>query len=147
MRSVILAAALALASCDAPQPDPRVEVHEAWVRLPPVSGRPAAAYFTLESNNDPTKLVSVSSPKVERIELHGTATEGGIARMRPVEDLVFPSNLKLEFAPGERHAMLFGVDPALKPGDSIPLTFTFEPAPSVTVQARVRAFGEGHGAH
>lgn len=138
---------LALASCEARPAEPRVTVEEAWVQLPVVSGRPGSAYFTLTTNNDPTKLVAVSSPRIERIELHETRMEGQTMRMGPLADPVFPDDRRLRFVPGGKHAMLFGIDPSLKAGDRIPLTFTFDPAPPVTTQAEVRAFGVDHGSH
>ena len=124
-------------------------VSNAWVQLPVVKGRPGAAYFTLASNNDPTKLVRVTSPRIERIELHGTVTEGGLSRMKalPPDALVFPDGLEMSFAPAGRHAMLLGIDPALKPGDRVTLTFFLEPMGPVSAQAEVRAWGESHGAH
>ncbi len=33
--------------------------------------------------------------------------------------------MKVEFAPGGKHAMLFDVDPAITPGTEIPMLFTF----------------------
>jgi periplasmic copper chaperone A len=138
---------LALAGCGGAPPEPRVAVEEAWVQLPAVAGRPCAAYFTLQSNQSPTRLVGVSSPKIERIELHDSRMEGAVMHMGPLEDRNFPPGGALEFAPGGKHAMLFGLDPTVKAGERIPLTFTFEPAPPVTVEAEVRAFGEGHGGH
>jgi hypothetical protein len=139
-------ALLATAGCDRAPPQPRVEVEGAYVQLPAVPGRPGAAYFTLKSNNDPTKLVSVTSPKIWRIEFHTMAQEGGISRMRPLQDTTFQEK-KLTFAPGGNHAMLFDIDRTLKAGDKVPLTFTFDPAPPVTVEAEVRAFGGGHAGH
>ncbi len=58
----------------------------------------------------------------------------------------FPPGGQMKFEPGGRHAMLFDIDPAVRAGDKIPLTFTFEPAPPVTVEAEVRAAG-GHAGH
>ena len=43
--------------------------------------------------------------------------------------------------------MLFGVDHALKVGDRISLTFTFEGAAAVTVEAEVRGPGQAHADH
>ena len=145
MRLLLLAAALCLAACDRAPPEPRVEVGGAVVQLPAVAGRPGAAYFTLRTNNDPTRLVSVSSPKVERIELHDMRMDGDVMRMGPATDLTFSDELKFE--QGGKHAMLFGIDPALKAGDKVTLTFTFDPVPPVTVEAEVRAFGGGHADH
>lgn len=144
---VLAAAATMMAACDYRQAEPKVTVEGAWVQLPVVSDRPGAAYFTLRTNNDPTKLVAVSSPRIDRIELHGTMMEGNIARMGPLADTVFDPGEAMIFAPGGNHAMLFGLDPALKSGDKIALTFTVEPMDPVTIEAEVRAFGAGHGGH
>jgi copper(I)-binding protein len=43
--------------------------------------------------------------------------------------------------------MLFGIDPALKVGDRVPLTLTFERAPAVTVDAEVLGPGGGGAEH
>lgn len=151
MRLLHLAAAgllLASTGCKYQPPEPKVEAQDVRVQLPVVPGRPGAAYFTLKTNNDPTKLVSVTSPRIERIELHETSSEGGISRMRPARDLVFDPSKPLAFEPGGKHAMLFGVDAALKAGDKVALTLNFEPAPSLTVEAEVKAFGSaGHEGH
>ncbi len=138
---------LALAGCGGAGSEPRVVVEDAWVQLPAVQGRPGAGYFTLQSGHDQTRLIGVSSPKAQRIELHDSRMEGDVMRMGPLEDRDFPSSGTLEFAPGGKHAMLFGLDPMVKAGERIPLTFTFEPLPPVTVEAEVRAFGESHGGH
>jgi copper(I)-binding protein len=135
-----------LAACNTRPEEPRVKVEGAVVHLPAVKGRPGAAYFTLRTNNDPTKLVSVASPNIERVELHDSVTTNGVSRMQRVEALSFGKALELE--PGGRHAMLFGLDVKLKPGATIPLTFTFEPAPPVSVEAKVVGPGGGsHAAH
>jgi periplasmic copper chaperone A len=148
MRFILgMALLLALAGCGGARPEPRVIVDEAWVQLPAVPGRPGAAYFTLQSNHDQTRLVSISSPRVQRIELHDSRMEGDVMRMGPLEDRNFPPSGTLEFAPGGKHAMLFGLDPTVRAGERIPLTFTFEPLPPVTVEAEVRAFGASHGGH
>jgi len=130
-----------LSGCDRTIPDPRVEVEQATVILPVVPGRPGSAYFTLRTNNDPTKLVSVTIPDVARIALHRSVTEGGIARMAPLDGVTFDDEGRLRFAPGGSHAMLFGISPKVKAGDAIRLIFTFDPAPAVTAEAEVRAFG------
>ncbi len=147
MRFILATFALfALSGCDRRPADPKVEVTDAVVMLPVLPGRPGAAYFTLRSNNDPTKIVSVTSPRIERIELHETREENGVSKMAPIRDPVFPAGGVMEFKAGGRHAMLFGIDSSLKAGDRIPLTFTFEPVPAVTVEAEVRAAGS-HAGH
>jgi copper(I)-binding protein len=133
---------LLLACCDGNGGEPgpsQVAVEDAVVTLPAVPGRPGAAYFTLESEA-PAALVAVASPRAARIELH----EAG---MRPAARFTLAAGAPLVFAPGGRHAMLFGLDSALRPGDHLALTFTFEGAPPVTAEAEVRAPGDVHAGH
>lgn len=149
MRSAvpILAALLALPACDRAPAEPRVTVEDAVVVLPVLPGRPGAAYFMLRTNNDPTRLTGVVSPRIGRIELHETVTERSVARMRPLSNPTFGPDEPLAFAAGGRHAMLFDIDPAARPGGTIPLTFSFQPAPPVTVEAEVRAAGQADESH
>ena len=140
----ILAIALALASCGRGGGEdggagPRVIVEHASVTLPAVPGRPGAAYYTLESNAG-AALVGIASPRFERAELHD-------AGMRPAARFPISADAPLVFAPGGRHAMLYGLDAALRPGDRIALIFTFEGAPAVTATAEVRAPGDVVGDH
>lgn len=146
MRSAVpfLAALFALPGCDTAPPEPRVTVENAVVVLPVLPGRPGAAYFVLRTNNDPTRLATITSPHIGRIELHETVNENGIARMRPLANATFDPGHPLSFMTGGRHAMLFDIDAAVRPGGTIPLTFSFDPASPVTVQAEVRAAGQGH---
>lgn len=144
----ILALVLALAGCDEGTAKPEATVENPIITLPAVPGRPGAAYFTLRTNNDPTRLAGITSPRIGRIELHETATIGGISRMIPLRDATFDPERPLTFAPGSGHAMLFDLDPGLKVGDRVKLDFTFEPAAAVTVEAEVRAPGDvAHGGH
>ena len=136
-----------LAGCDSPPPEPKVTVEGAVVTLPAVPGRASSAYFRLRTNNDPTRLVSIESPRVGRFELHETVSEGGVSRMRPLQQATFSPDEPLAFEPGARHAMVFDIDPAVRAGDRLPLTFRFDPAPPVTVDAEVRGPGAGHAAH
>ena len=145
--TLLLTAFLATA-CNRAPAEPRVTVADAMVTLPAVPGRPGAGYFTLATNHDPTRLLAISSPKARRIELHKTMGMGGMSRMAPLADAGFRPGHPLTFAPGRRHAMLFDLDPRLRPGGRIRLTFQFDPAPPVTVEAEVRAPGDsGHAGH
>ena len=138
----VLAAAAALAGCDRPPPDGTVRVSDVWVRLPAAKNRPGGAYFRMEAGSEGTRLLGVSSPGVRWIELHETSMTGSRTRMKQRKEIEFPSRGELVFEPGGRHAMLFGIDARVKPGDHIPLTFSFNVAPPVTVDAEVRAAGD-----
>jgi copper(I)-binding protein len=134
----VLAGAMLLAGCDRPPPDGTVRVSQAWVRLPAAKSRPGGAYFRMEAGSEGTRLVGVSSPAVRWIELHETQMTGTTAKMKRHREVEFPSRGELVFEPGGRHAMLFGLSPKVKAGDRIPLTFSFNVAPPVTVEAEVR---------
>lgn len=137
-----LALFAAATACERAPSPPEVQVSEAWVTLPAVAGRPGAAYFRLEASQAPMKLTGVTSPRVERVELHQSGMSGGMMKMTPITDATFPEDGKMEFRPGGAHAMLFGIDPAVRPGDTLTLSFAFEPAPPVIVEAKVLGPGE-----
>lgn len=136
LSTALIPAATALASCGGGAPEaPRVTAEHVVITLPAVAGRPGAAYFRLATNRDGTRLTGMSSPAARRIELH----EAG---MRPAASFAFSPAEPLHFAPGGRHAMLFEVDAALRPGGRVSVTFTFDGAPPVTAEAELRAPGD-----
>ncbi len=147
MRGMIIGALLAcalIAGCDG-RPADGVGIEDARVQLPAVEGRPGAGYFRLETSR-PVRITSVTSPRIRRIELHETRERNGVMQMVKSQNVTFEH--ELSFEPGGRHAMLFGVDPALRPGARVPLVFAFDQAPPVTVEAEVVApGGGGHGGH
>jgi copper(I)-binding protein len=137
-----LAAAAMLTGCDRPPPDGTVRVSDVWVRLPAAKSRPGGAYFQMEAGSEGTRLLGVSSPSVRWVELHETEMKGSTARMKQRKEIEFPSRGELVFEPGGRHAMLFGINAKVRPGDRIPLTFSFNVAPPITIDAEVRAAGD-----
>lgn len=146
MRRMILAGAvlgLTVAGCSSRSGD-GVAVADARVQLPAVEGRPGAAYFELATGR-PVRITSITSPQIRRIELHETRETNGVNRMVKSDNVTFEH--ELSFAPGGRHAMLFGIDPALRPGQRVPLVFAFDQAPPVTVEAEVQPPGGGHAGH
>ncbi|MBS3962351.1 MAG: copper chaperone PCu(A)C [Sandarakinorhabdus sp.] len=123
----------ALAGCGSPH------VMDAWVRMPAVTGRPAGGYFVVHGTEKADALVSVASPRAERIELHSMTRQDGVMRMRAEKSFALPAKGTLTFAPGGSHLMLFGLAADVKPGDRIPLTLGFQSGATVTVQADVRS--------
>lgn len=145
MRWTSLLPLLVLAACQPKAPEaPMIEVENAWVQLSPVPGRPGAAYFTLKANREGAMLRSVGGEAIGRVELHGP----GMRPLKP-EELAFDGR-RLEFEPGGKHAMVYAIDPALKPGGKTTLSFraelleggSFKPLPPVTAQAELRAMGQ-----
>jgi copper(I)-binding protein len=126
MRTVLVMAtgAMLLAGCLKPA---EIEADHAWVRLPAVAGRPAAGYVTLTGGETPARIVNVSADRAIRTEMHESmgGASGAMATMRPLAAVDLPAHGQVAFAPGGKHLMLFGVSPALKPGETTLLTFTF----------------------
>jgi periplasmic copper chaperone A len=136
-------ASIALFACSAAeQQAPAEAVENAWVRLPAVDGRPAAAYFTLNGGEVGDTLLAIDSARVATVELHETTMEGGAMRMRPIMSADVPAGETVTFEPGGRHAMLFGIDPEITPGISLSLNFRFDSGRDVSIDAVTIAAGD-----
>ena len=112
------------------------------IHLPAAPGRPGVGYFELDVRPAQGALVSVTAPRIGRLEMHETMTSGNMTRMWPIERVPIGEAGRLRFAPGGRHLMLFDMDPALRPGDQVELTFNFERGPARIMAATVRAAGD-----
>ncbi len=141
---VLLPLAAMLAACS--QGEPAVTVEDAVVRLPAVRVNPGAAYFTLRANRTPMHILGVSSPQIQRIELHQSEMVGGRMRMGPLADSNFTAEGVKVFEEGGAHAMLFGISPEVRAGGTVRMTFDVDNAPDVTVDVPVQTAG-GMGGH
>ncbi len=142
--AALLPLAALLAACS--PGEPAVTVTDAVVRLPAVAGNPGAAYFTLHANRTPMRILGVTSPQIQRIELHESEMQGGRMRMGPLEDNSFTAEGVKVFEEGGPHAMLFCINPAVRPGGTVRLTFDVDNAPDVTMDVPVETAG-GMGGH
>ncbi len=130
--------AVALTGCQNP---PRVD--DAWVRLPAVPGRPAAAYATVSAGSSARALVGVATPAAGRSELHESmAGHGGMMSMRPLSSMPFGNEGKITLKPGGAHVMLFDVKSDARPGGTVPLTFRFDGWEDITVDAKLVGAGD-----
>ena len=123
-------AALAVAGCSKPQ---QLSVDHAWVRLPAVRAQPGAAYFTVHGGKTDATLIDVSADVAIRSEMHADMAGG----MKRVASVPVPAASTVTFAPGGRHVMLWDVNPSIKPGGTITLTFTFGDGERVLEDAAV----------
>lgn len=138
--AIAFAAAFLLPGCNRAPSAPEVTVKHAWVRLPAAPGVPGAGYFLASANSAGEALVAVSSPGL-RTEMHESMTMNHMSAMRPIASAGFDEG-KLAFAPGGKHLMIFGLDPNLKAGGTLPLSLRFKSAPPVTVEAKLVGAGE-----
>jgi copper(I)-binding protein len=91
-------------------------------------------------------LISVSTEVSREAQVHETMDNmpgmEGMMSMEPVKDgVAIPPGKTVTLKPGGLHIMLMGLNRQLKPGDTVPLTLTFEKAGKVDVTAEVGAPG------
>ncbi|MFS0771745.1 copper chaperone PCu(A)C [Sphingomonas sp. 1P08PE] len=135
---MVIAAAM-LTGC---RDEAELRVDGAWIRLPAVAGRPGVAYFTIHGGPQPATLINVSSGWAVRADMHESMSgAGGTMSMRPIGDVPVPANGTVAFAPGGRHVMVYGINPAVHVGDTMTFTFTFADGRRIRRIARVVAAG------
>ena len=134
-----IAALLALSGCN----DTHIAATPAApvVRLSAVASRPASGYFSLPIDGDRGALLSVTSQQARRIEMHETMNSANMTSMRALDRIPVSNGDELNFSPGGRHLMLYDLDPGIRPGSHIILTFNFERGPARTLDALVEAAG------
>ena len=144
---ILLAAAVALVACDSgghPHAGEGIEISNARIN-PPLPGQTTGvAFMQLNNYGDDDRLLAVTSEASDRIELHTHLNEGGVMKMRRLDNGIdLPHDKPVELKPGSYHIMLFETDAAV--GDEIILTLDFEKADDLTVVAPVVMRGDsGH---
>jgi hypothetical protein len=120
-------------------------ISDAWVRINPAPGRPAAGYFVMTNGAVADALVGAEAPGA-RVELHTMSMDGGVMRMSAIKRLALKPGETVAFKSGGYHLMLFGLKDA---GNSLPVTLVFESGARRTVEAEVRSVmpTKAHGGH
>ncbi|MEM1131571.1 MAG: copper chaperone PCu(A)C [Pseudomonadota bacterium] len=150
MRSILIYPALltlGLAACDQPaeneapaeettEASTELSVTDAEVAFSPVEGRPAAAYFTITGGDTEQSLTSASVEGAERVELHETVEEDGVASMKTIESVTIGAGETVSFERGGKHVMVFGM---AKPEDGVEVDMALNFADGVTVDVKAKA--------
>lgn len=114
-----------------------------WARASAGKANNGAAYLMQIVNNghDVDRLIAVATPAAKTAELHNHIMEDGIMKMRPVKAIEVnpgePSMLK----PGGLHIMMMNLQKPLTPGETFPMTLTFEKAGKIEVPVTVMEVG------
>jgi periplasmic copper chaperone A len=117
-------------------------VTSAWARATPPGANVGAIYITVENRGaTDERIVTFASPAAQSIMAHESVEENSVASMRMLKEPTIPARGKLEMKPGGTHLMLMGLTKPLKPGESLPLTLTFEKAGAATVPVEVMPMG------
>jgi copper(I)-binding protein len=130
-------ATLALAACGpaADMAPPKITVKKAWMRVPPGGRDVSAAYLVIVNEGGADTLVSVSSPMADDVQMHISEMSDDVMSMREESTVPIPAKDTLNYQPGGRHLMVFGVREGLKAGDEVPFILTFLHAGEITVTA------------
>jgi len=145
---------LAASACGAPQTTQseapataELVVRDAWAAPTPSGVDVSAGYMTIANDTAATdRLLSATSPRAERLEVHDMVMDGAVMQMRPVAQLEIPASQEVRLAPGGMHLMFYGVQQAFAEGEEIPVQLVFETAGTVDVTLPVRRGGpESHG--
>lgn len=137
-RSLLMAALalIALHGCGQTH-SPPVTVRDAWSPAAPPGAAVVAVYGELIARRDDV-LIRITTPMADTVELHATSEENGMMKMRPVTRLELKAGIPVQLAPGGMHLMVMGVRESIAAGGEIPLTFEFEQAGTVTIDAQVK---------
>jgi len=139
-RTLALFTALLLIAGAAAAQTGSVEVRDAWARATPGKADIGAAYLTLESPTD-DRLTGLSTPVASTAQVHTMTMEGGVMKMNRVAALDLPAGQPVKLEPGGMHIMLIGLTDKLRPGQSFPLTLSFEKAGKREVTVSVEKAG------
>lgn len=117
-----------------------LRIDHPWSR-PAAEGMPmGVAYFTLTNRGKTDDaLIAASTPIAARVEFHQTTMIDGMARMRPLAQIVIAAGKTVKVEPGGIHLMLVQLTQPLTAGSVAPLTLEFRDAGRVEVLLRVES--------
>src|SRR5947209_3499926 len=140
---LLLTPDIARAQAPTPVKAGALQIEMPWLRATPGGAKVAAGYLRVtNTGSEPDRLLSASMPLAGRGEVHEMSMQGGVMRMRQLaQGLIIEPGKSVELKPGGYHLMFLDMKGALKPGESVPVTLTFEKAGTVTVTFPVGAVG------
>ena len=117
-----------------------LEVKDPWIRAAPPVVKVLAAYMTIENNSEKgLSVVGAESPLFERIEIHNTVIEEGLARMLRQERIDLAPRGSIAFSPGGYHFMLLGRKESIEKGDRVEMTLILGNGDRLPFEALVRS--------
>ncbi|HEU4592630.1 MAG TPA: copper chaperone PCu(A)C [Steroidobacteraceae bacterium] len=109
-----------------------------WTRPAPATMSMGVAYLSITNNGkDADTLIAASTPAAESVQFHQTTIVDGVARMRPLPEVLIAPGGTVRIEPGGIHLMLVNLKAALESGKPVPLTLEFRKAGRITVQLSV----------
>ncbi len=117
---------------------PKVQISDAWVRLPAEGVRTTTAYFdvvNLTNTND--TLLSASSPWADRVVIQHYVTVGYDRKAKTVATLKVGAGKKVKLSASDYHLKLEGLTQPLRADQKIPMTLMFANAGRVEIEAAI----------
>jgi len=109
-----------------------------WSRATAPGMPMGVAYLSITNNGKaPDVLIAASTPAAARVEMHQTTIADGMARMRPLSEVVIAPGSTVKIEPGGIHLMLVDLKAPLAAGKQVPLDLTFRRAGRISVQLSV----------
>ncbi|MFN3518029.1 MAG: copper chaperone PCu(A)C [Sphingomonas sp.] len=126
-----------------------ITISQPWSRATAPRAAVGAGYAQIRNGGKTAdRLISVSTPRAARVELHSMTTQNGIMRMRPLSGgIALAPGATVALAPGGNHIMFMGLTAPLKQGERVPAALRFAKAGEVKVVFTVRAAGAAAPAH
>jgi copper(I)-binding protein len=117
-----------------------VQISQVWARRTLVPDQPTGVYLTIQNATQvDVRLLRVTAKGAARSEMHDNLHDNGVVRMIKLDELLVPTGTTVEFRPGGKHIMVFGLPQLLEPGMRLPLILGFEHANDLEVDAIVSA--------
>ena len=115
-----------------------LQVREPWSRPTPPAASVGVVYFSVENRGRKAdRLLGISSPVADKVEMHETRMHQGAVEMRAVTTVECPPGVTLKSEPGGLHVMLIGLIHPLVAGAKFPMALRFRDAGIIDVQVLV----------
>lgn len=116
-----------------------ISVMHPHVRAVPEGQPNSAAFMVIKNNtNQDRSLINARSNISKAVELHTHKKEGGMIRMRRVNEIDIKANSKTVLKPGGLHIMFIGLKHQLNEGDKIELELIFDNRETVKLSVPVK---------
>ncbi len=115
-----------------------LRIEQPWAAETPPAARTGAAYLNIVNDGEADRLLGAQAEVASHVELHTTAMDGNMMRMRKVEALEVPGGATTALEPGGLHIMLIDLRQPLRAGQNFSLTLQFEKAGALQVQIPIR---------
>lgn len=164
MKRILTAAALAIAALAASTAalaggvkHGSLVIKNAWTRATPPGSKVGAGYVTItNTGRAPDRLIAAKTEIAGRVEIHEMKMINGVMKMRALPNgvAVAPGATE-QLKPGGNHIMFMALKRAIKQGETLSVTLTFEKAgdvkvmlPASKIGAKMMDHGKmSHGAH